>query len=44
LLDALRVTAASKPKHDCLFVGLNGHEIGLLGIGEYIKRRPTLLT
>jgi hypothetical protein len=28
----------------CLFVALSGHELGLLGIEEYVKRRPQLLT
>ena len=42
-LEAIRVLASSHPARDCLFVALSGHELGLLGIGSYIERRPNLV-
>jgi hypothetical protein len=42
-LEAIRVLAAARPARDCLFVALSGHELGYLGIGPYIKRRPDLI-
>lgn len=42
-LEAIRVLAAGKPVRDCFFVSLSGHELGLLGIDPYIKRRPDLI-
>ncbi len=43
-LEAIRELLAAKPARDCLFVALSGHEIGLLGIDPYLKRRPGLIT
>lgn len=42
-LEAIRVVAASKPARDCFFVALSGHELDLLGMEAYIKRRPDLI-
>ena len=42
-LEAMRVLAAGKPARDCFFVALSGHELDLLGIDAYIKRRPDLI-
>jgi hypothetical protein len=42
-LEALRAVTARKPKCDCLFVAFSGHEIGWLGIQDYLKRRPDLI-
>jgi hypothetical protein len=42
-LEAIRVLAAGHPARDCFFVALSGHELGLLGIDPYIKRRPNLV-
>ncbi|MFM9883584.1 MAG: M28 family peptidase [Burkholderiales bacterium] len=42
-LEAMRSLAASKPTRDCLFVAFSGHEIGWLGIDDYLKRRPELV-
>ena len=42
-LEAIRVLAAGKPARDSLFVALSGHELGLLGMDPYIKRRPDLI-
>jgi hypothetical protein len=41
-LEVIRVLAATKPARDCLFVALSGHEIELLGIVAYLKRRGDL--
>ncbi len=41
--EALRTLAASKPARDCLFVAFSGHEIGWLGIEDYLRRRPDLV-
>ena len=42
-LEAIRVLAAGRPARDCIFVALSGHEVGLLGIDPFIKRRPELV-
>jgi hypothetical protein len=42
-LEAIRVLAAGHPARDCFFAALSGHELGLLGIDPYIKRRPNLV-
>jgi len=42
-LEAIRVVAAGKPPRDCFFVALSGHELDLLGMDAYIKRRPDLI-
>ena len=42
-LEAIRVVAAGKPARDCFFVALSGHELDLLGMDAYIKRRPDLI-
>lgn len=39
-LEIMRVLSASRPARDCLFVALSGHELGFLGINDYLKRRP----
>ena len=42
-LEVIRVLAAGKPARDCFFVALSGHELGLLGIDAYQKRRGDLV-
>ena len=42
-LEAIRVLATGKPVCDCLFVALSGHELDILGIDAYLKRRPDLI-
>jgi hypothetical protein len=42
-LEVMRSLAATKPARDCLFVAFSGHEIGWLGIDDYLKRRPELV-
>ena len=42
-LEAIRVLAAGRPARDCIFTALSGHELGLLGIGPFISRRPELV-
>ncbi|MCW5604957.1 MAG: M28 family peptidase [Burkholderiales bacterium] len=42
-LETMRILAGKKPKRDCLFVSFSGHELGLLGIREFIKRHPGAL-
>ena len=42
-LEAIRVLAAGRPARDCFFIALSGHELGLLGIDPYIRRRPDLV-
>jgi hypothetical protein len=42
-LEAIGVLAAGKPARACLFIALSGHELGLLGMDPYIKRRPDLI-
>ncbi len=42
-LEAIRVLAAGRPARDCIFVALSGHELGLLGIDPFIRRRPELV-
>lgn len=42
-LEAMRVIAAGKPARDVFFVALSGHELGLLGIDAYLKRRGDLV-
>src|SRR5262249_41263489 len=42
-LEAIRVVAAAKPARDSFFVALTGHELGLLGIEAYQKRRRDLV-
>jgi hypothetical protein len=42
-LEAIRVLASGKPARDCFFVALSGHELDLLGIDGYVKRRPDLI-
>ena len=41
-LEAMRALAAGGPARDCLFVAPSGHELGFLGIQEYLRRRPGL--
>ena len=42
-LEAIRVLVAGKPARDSFFVALSGHELGLLGIYAYQKRRGDLV-
>jgi hypothetical protein len=42
-LEVMRVLAAAKPRRDCLFVALSGHELAFLGINPYVGRRPGLI-
>jgi hypothetical protein len=42
-LEAIRVLAAGRPARDCILVALSGHEVGLLGIDPFIRRRPELV-
>jgi hypothetical protein len=42
-LEAIRVVSAGKPARDCFFVALSGHELDLLGMDAYTKRRPDLI-
>lgn len=42
-LEALRILAVLKPKRDCLFAAFSGHELGWLGIQDYLRRRPDLV-
>jgi hypothetical protein len=42
-LEAIRILAAGHPARDCFFVALSGHELGVLGIDPYIKRRSNLI-
>lgn len=42
-LEVIRVLAAGKPARDSFFVALSGHELGLLGIDAYLKRRGDLV-
>jgi hypothetical protein len=42
-LEVMRVLAAAKPRRDCLFVALSGHELALLGMNPYLGRRPGLI-
>ena len=41
-LEVMRALADARPARDCLFVALSGHELGLLGIDAYLRRRPEL--
>jgi hypothetical protein len=42
-LEVVRVLAGGKPARDSFFVALSGHELGLLGIDAYQKRRADLV-
>jgi hypothetical protein len=42
-LEVMRALAAAKPRHDCLFVAMSGHELAFLGINPYLGRRPGLI-
>lgn len=42
-LEVMRVLAAIRPARDCLFVAFSGHELGFLGIRDFVSRRPGLL-
>ena len=39
----MRFLAAAKPRRDCLFVAMSGHELAFLGINPYLTRRPGLI-
>jgi hypothetical protein len=40
LLEVMRTVAKSKPNRDVLFVAFSGHEVGFIGIEDYVLRRP----
>jgi hypothetical protein len=42
-LEVIRALAAGKPARNCFFIALSGHELGLLGMDPYIKRRPDII-
>ena len=42
-LEAIRALAISKPARDCYFLASTGHEIGHLGLEDFIHRRPALV-
>ena len=42
-LEVMRILAAAKPRRNCLFVAMSGHELGFLGINPYLKRRSDLI-
>jgi hypothetical protein len=42
-LEVMRVLAAGKPARDCFFIALSGHELDILGVDDYLKRRPDLI-
>jgi hypothetical protein len=41
-LEALRAVAPAPPERTVKFVASSGHELGHLGLHEYLKRRPSL--
>ena len=43
-LEVMRAMAGSGPARNVLFVSTTGHEIGLLGIEAFLRRRPEVLT
>jgi len=42
-LEAMRALAAPKPTRDCYFLASTGHELGHLGLEDFIHRRPALV-
>jgi hypothetical protein len=42
-LEVLQALSVLKPKRECSFVAFSGHEIGWLGIQDYLRRRPDLV-
>lgn len=42
-LEALRGLASAPSARRCVFVAVTGHELGLLGLRNYLARRPSLL-
>ena len=42
-LEVMRVLAAAKPRRNCLFVAMSGHELGFLGINPYLQSRSDLI-
>jgi hypothetical protein len=42
-LEAMRGLVTGKPKRDCFFVALSGHELGFLGMDAYLKSRQDLI-
>jgi len=42
-LEAMRTISKGNPSRDCSFVAFTGHELGFLGIKNYIQRRPDIL-
>lgn len=39
-LEVMRQMAQSQPHRDVIFVATTGHELGLLGLDDYLERRP----
>jgi hypothetical protein len=42
-LEVLRTLVAFRPKRECRFVAFSGHEIGWLGMQDYLRRRPDVV-
>ncbi|HYR83970.1 MAG TPA: hypothetical protein VE422_07835 [Terriglobia bacterium] len=42
-LEVMRALAAVRPRRDCLFVAMSGHELAFMGINPYLRRRPGLI-
>jgi len=42
-LEAVRSLARANPRRDCHFVAFSGHELGWLGMLDYMRRRPDLI-
>jgi hypothetical protein len=42
-LEVMRSLAAAKPRRDCLFIAMSGHELAFLGVNPYLGRRPGLI-
>jgi len=39
-LEVVRTLASSKPDRDVLFAAFSGHEVGFIGVEDYVRRRP----
>ena len=42
-LEVIRNVAASQPFRDLIFVATSAHELGLLGLDDFLNRRPSLV-
>jgi hypothetical protein len=42
-IEAMRALAAAKPVRDCHFLASTGHELGHLGLEDFLHRRPELV-